>query len=137
MTQKTAQICVVGSANVDLTFRAARLPSMGETFPGDSFLLGYGGKGANQAVMAARMGAQVVLIAKIGKDLFGKGIRANLVREGIDAQFVSEDSTRPTGVAAIMLDPEGRNSILLVGGANMSLDEKDLDQASAAIEAAD
>src|SRR5262249_51563426 len=117
---KTMQpkICVVGSSNIDLTFRTARLPRPGETISGQAFQVGFGGKGANQAVMAARLGARVTVISKIGQDIYGADILRNYGTQGIEASFVSADAERSTGVAAIVVDDAARNCIIVVGGAN-------------------
>jgi ribokinase len=88
------RICVVGSANVDLTFRTSRLPRPGETVAGHSFHLGMGGKGANQAVVAARPGAQVSFVARVGNDTFGQEAIRRYKEEGIDTTFVRADRHR-------------------------------------------
>src|SRR5450432_3009565 len=105
------RICVVGSANVDLTFRTPRLPRPGETLAGESFHLGMGGKGANQAVAAARLGAQVSLVARVGNDAFGQEAIRRYQAEGIDTTFVRTDEHRPTGTAAIVVDDHAENCI--------------------------
>src|SRR5262245_3291993 len=92
----TRRITVVGSANRDLTFRAERLPRPGETVFGTSFYRGFGGKGANQAVAAARLGADVSLVGRVGTDEFGRAIREQLVLEGIDVSHLLDDPDRPT-----------------------------------------
>src|SRR4051812_35823973 len=115
------RITVVGSANMDLTFRAATLPRPGETVFGKSFARGFGGKGANQAVAAARLGATVSFVGKVGTDEFGQAIRAQLGREGIDVTYLSVDPERPTGTAAILVDDAGENAIVGVPGANLGL----------------
>src|SRR5262249_27159379 len=115
---KAPRICVVGSSNIDLIFRTTRLPRPGETLAGHGFRLDFGGKGANQAVMAARLGARVAMISRVGRDVFGEQTLANYRCEGIDAEHVSFDDTRPTGVASIAVDDEARNCILVVPGAN-------------------
>src|SRR5947209_56822 len=93
----TRRITVVGSANMDLTFRAGRLPRPGETVFGTSFCRGFGGKGANQAVAAARLGADVAFVGRVGADEFGAAIRDQLVREGVDVTYLLADPERPTG----------------------------------------
>ena len=108
------RICVVGSANVDLTFRAPRLPRPGETLAGHSFHLGMGGKGANQAVAAARLGAKVSLVARGGNDTFGMEALCRYQAEGIDTSFVRQDKNRPTGTAATVVDDEAENCIIVV-----------------------
>src|SRR5262245_59267052 len=96
-------ICVVGSTNVDLTFCTGRLPIPGQTLTRRFFHLGHGGKGANQAVMAALLGARVTMISKVGNDQFGEQARGNYRPFGIDVTYVVTDPARPTGVAGIMV----------------------------------
>jgi ribokinase len=121
-----ARITVVGSANVDLTFRAAKFPKPGETVFGTSFYRGFGGKGANQAVAAARLGATVSLVGRVGADEFGRAIREQLVREGVDVTHLLDDPDRPTGTAAILVDDAGENAIVGVPGANLGLTPADV-----------
>jgi ribokinase len=120
------RITVVGSANIDLTFRAARLPRPGETVFGTGFYRGFGGKGANQAVSAARLGADVAFVGRVGADEFGRAIRDQLAAEGIDVTHLLEDPDRPTGTAAILVDDAGENAIVGVPGANLGLTPEDL-----------
>src|SRR5262245_47492515 len=119
-------ITVVGSANIDLTFRASRLPRPGETVFGTGFLQGFGGKGANQAVTAARLGARVAFVGKVGADDFGKATREQLIREGINVTHLGIDPDRPTGTAAILVDDAGENAIVGVPGANLGLTPDDV-----------
>jgi ribokinase len=132
-----ARVCVVGSSNIDLTFSAARLPRPGETLPGHGFQLGFGGKGANQAVMAARLGAQAIMVSRVGRDVFGEQTLAHYRAEGIDTTYVRTDAERPTGVASIVVDDEARNCILVVAGANGALSPDDVRAAAEAIRSAD
>src|SRR5579872_5365682 len=97
-------VCVVGSVNVDLMFRTPRLPRPGETLAGKSFQRCFGGKGANQAVTAARMGAHVVMIARVGADSFATESIQNLSEHGVDVTHVLRDEHRPTGMASIAVD---------------------------------
>lgn len=127
------RICVVGSSNIDLTFRMPRLPHPGETLAGQSFQLGFGGKGANQAVMAARLGAHVTMVSRIGRDVFGEQTVHNYQRHGIDASHVLRDAEQPTGTAAIIVEDSGQNCILLVPGANAVLSPEDVRAAAAVI----
>jgi ribokinase len=120
------RICVVGSSNIDLTFRTSRLPRPGETLAGQAFQLGFGGKGANQAVMAARLGARVAMIARVGNDVFGEQTLHNFQQHGIDTTQVLRDAERPTGTAAILVEDSGQNCILIVPGANAALAPKDV-----------
>jgi ribokinase len=114
-------IVVVGSAMMDLTAYADVLPEPGQTLAGQLFTTGFGGKGANQAVMAAHCGAQVHFIGKLGDDVFGKAIAENFVKVGINSQFV-ETSATPNGVAHIWVDGNGENRIIIIPGANHEIE---------------
>ncbi len=127
------RICVVGSANMDLIARVPRLPHAGETLQGRSFHLVYGGKGANQAVMAARMGGAVTMVACVGKDVFGEGMLRNFQQYGIDTAHVRVDENRTSGVAPIFVDDQAQNVIVIVAGANGALSPSDVRAARAAI----
>jgi len=116
-----AVIAIVGSAMMDLTAYADVLPEPGQTLAGQLFTTGFGGKGANQAVMAAHCGAQVHFIGKLGDDVFGKAIADNFVKVGIDSQFVETSST-PNGVAHIWVDGAGENRIIIIPGANHEIE---------------
>src|SRR5262245_24203757 len=129
-------VCVVGSTNVDLTFRVAHLPRPGQTVPGRALLTGHGGKGANQAVMAARLGAEVVFLSAVGDDDFGRQALANLRGQGVDTTFVLV-RVESTGTAAILVDDAAANVIVVVPGANGLLSADDVRAARAAIESAD
>jgi len=122
-------IAVVGSANVDLTTFHDVFPKPGETIFGKSFDMGFGGKGANQAVAARFCGANVAMVAKVGKDLFGPATIKNFESLGIDARYVSTAEGVSSGVAPIFVDPEGQNRILVVKGANDFLAPQDVDAA--------
>jgi ribokinase len=124
------RITVVGSANMDQTFRADRLPRPGETVFGTDFYQGFGGKGANQAVAAARLGANVAFVGKVGDDDFGRATRKQLVAEGIDVTHLGIDRGRPTGTAAILVDSSGENAIVGVPGANLGLTPENVDDAA-------
>lgn len=128
------RVTVVGSANIDLTFRAAHLPRPGETVFGTAFYRGFGGKGANQAVAAARLGATVSFVGRVGADEFGRAIREQLVQEGIDVSHLLDDSDRPTGTAAILVDDAGENAIVGVPGANLGLTPEDVRAAAPLLE---
>jgi ribokinase len=132
-----ARVCVVGSSNVDLTFRTPRLPRPGETLAGTLFHLGYGGKGGNQAVMAARLGAQGSLVSRVGHDPFGEQLLRNYRTEGIDTTHVQLDADRHTGTAAIVVDDQAQNCIIVVPGANENLAPDDVRAAAGAIQRAD
>ncbi|MBO0812438.1 MAG: ribokinase [Microlunatus sp.] len=129
-------VCVVGAANIDLISYVPRLPELGETLHGSSFRTGFGGKGANQAVMAAKLGATVSLVTKVGEDDFGSETLDNLRRLGIDIGQVSRTDAAPTGVAPIFVDPAGKNAIVIVTGANDLLDAGDIAAARPAMRAA-
>jgi ribokinase len=116
-----AVIAVVGSAMMDLTAYADVLPEPGQTLAGQLFTTGFGGKGANQAVMAAHCGAQVHFIGKLGKDVFGNAIADNFVKVGINSDFVDRSQT-PTGVAHIWVDGNGENRIIIIPGANHEIE---------------
>lgn len=133
----SARICVVGSANVDLTFRAPRFPREGETLTGRSLHQGMGGKGANQAVAAARLGAEVTFVARVGDDAFGAEAIRRYQSERIDTRFVRQDVDQPTGTAAIVVDDQAENRIIVVPGANARLTPQDVRDASSEIERAD
>ncbi|HKB04167.1 MAG TPA: ribokinase [Gemmataceae bacterium] len=122
----TPRITVVGSANIDLTFRAARLPRPGETVFGTGYFQGFGGKGANQAVAAARLGARVSFVGRVGADEFGRATRDQLAGEGIDVSHLLTDPDRPTGTAAILVDDASENAIVGVPGANLGLTPNDV-----------
>jgi ribokinase len=133
----SCRICVVGSANVDLTFRTPRLPQAGETLAGHSLHIGMGGKGANQAVAAARLGAEVTFVARVGNDSFGEEAVSQYQAEGIDTSFVRQNASLPTGTAAIVVDDDAENCIVIVAGANAELSSVDVREASSAIQQAD
>jgi ribokinase len=137
MPSDPPRVCVVGSSNIDLTFRAARLPRPGETLAGSGLQVGFGGKGANQAVMAARLGARVAMVGRVGRDVFGEHMLANYREQGIDTTFVAVDASRPSGAAAIVVDDAARNCILVVPGANGALTPADVTAAAPAIRGAD
>ena len=134
---KVACVAVVGSFNMDLVFGAARLPEPGETVSGSAFGMFIGGKGANQAVAAARAGAHVEMIGRLGSDPFGKDVTAALEGEGIRLRYVVRDPHEGTGVAGIVVAIDGTNSIVVVPRANARLSEADVRKARSAIAAAD
>lgn len=134
----TVNICMVGSAMTDLVSRVPRLPGAGETLIGSSFSIGFGGKGSNQAVMAARLGAKVSVVVKLGKDVFGENYLKNYQEQGIDTSYVLFDETRFSGVAPIAVDDNtGQNSIVIVPGANDGLSPADIRASRSAIDNAD
>lgn len=131
------RIAVVGSANVDLTTFSDRFPRAGETIFGNRFDLGWGGKGANQAVAARRCGAEVAMVARVGDDLFGPATIENFRAQGIDATHVRIVEGVSSGVAPIFVEPNGQNRIIVVKGANDRLTPADVDAARAVLEAVD
>jgi len=125
----TIPIYVIGSSNTDMVIRTQKLPRPGETVMGTDFIINPGGKGANQAVAAARLGSQITFIARVGNDLFGKQALEHFQRENIDTSFVSIDSKHPSGVALIGVDAHGENSIMVAPGSNAHLDVESVGQA--------
>ncbi len=126
-------IVVVGSSNTDLIIKTGRIPAPGETIIGGEFITAAGGKGANQAVAAARLGATVSFVARVGKDDFGRRATDNFKREGMDTRFVYSDGSAPSGIAIIIVDKKGENSIVVASGANATLSPSDVDRAMPAI----
>ena len=133
----TGRLTVVGSANMDLIIRAPHIPQPGETILGCDFATVPGGKGANQAVAASRLGASVRMVGRVGRDSFGGALLERLAADGVDHAFVLQDDVAATGVALIVVDDAGRNSIVVASGANMRLSAADVDAADAAIADAD
>jgi ribokinase len=119
-------ILVVGSSNTDMVAKTERLPVPGETVLGGAFIMAAGGKGANQAVAAARLGGEVVFIAKVGDDVFGRQAVESFGREAIDASYVVTDAVNPSGVALITVDARGENCIVVASGANANLMPRDV-----------
>jgi ribokinase len=126
MTRRRPKIIVVGSANTDMIVRVTRIPRPGETVLGGEFMTAAGGKGANQAVAAARLGGRVSFIGRVGCDSFGKSAIATLKRDGIDTRAVTHDAARPSGVALIFVADHGENSIAVASGANAALSARDI-----------
>ena len=133
----TARVTVVGSLNMDLIVRAPRIPRPGETIIGRGFHVAPGGKGANQAVAAARLGAQVSLVGRVGQDSFAADLLANLKAAGVNHTYVSQDAETATGVALIEVDDAGQNSIVVAAGANMRLGPAEIEAARGVITGAD
>ncbi len=131
------RIAVVGSANIDLTTFTAQFPKPGETIFGQKFDLGFGGKGANQAVAARLCGADVFMVARVGSDLFGPATIENFKKLGIDATHVKQVEGLSSGVAPIFVDPSGQNRILVVKGANDAIKAADVDAAAETLKKAD
>jgi len=124
------RIAVIGSANTDLTTFTDVFPRPGETLFGKNFAMGFGGKGANQAVAARLCGAEVLMVAKVGGDLFGRATIENFASFGIDTTHVRVIDDAPTGVAPIFVGPDGQNRIIVVKGANDRLTPADVDAAA-------
>jgi ribokinase len=127
----------VGSANIDLTTFADRFPKPGETIFGQRFDLGFGGKGANQAVAARLCGADVFMVARVGSDLFGPATIENFKKLGIDTTHVRQVEGLSSGVAPIFVEPDGQNRILVVKGANDALKPADVDAAAEMLKSTD
>jgi ribokinase len=134
---KRPRIAVVGSANIDLTTFAERFPKPGETIFGQNFNLGFGGKGANQAVAARLCGAEVFMVARVGSDLFGPATIENFRKQGIDATHVKVVQGLSSGVAPIFVEPSGQNRILVVKGANDAIKPTDVDAAGEMLKSVD
>ena len=127
---------VVGSSNTDIIIRVPRIPRAGETVLGGKFFTAAGGKGANQAVGAARAGGKVALIARVGRDTFGDQAIAGLLRDRIDVSRVFRDKRTASGVALIFVAQDGENSIAVAGGANAKLSPSDVKKAAGVIRSA-
>lgn len=129
-------IIVVGSLNMDLVVRAPRHPQVGETILGNDFRMIPGGKGANQAVAAARLGAQVKMVGRVGADAFGEVLVERLRQDRVDTRFIKKDSEKPSGVALIVVSEAGDNSIVVASGANGQLSMADVTEAEEVFEGA-
>ncbi|MDO4586320.1 MAG: ribokinase [Planctomycetia bacterium] len=135
--RRKSKIVVVGSSNTDMVVKSDRIPVPGETVVGGTFVLAAGGKGANQAVAAARLGADVTLVARVGDDMFGKQAIDNYQKEGIDTTYIQKDRLHATGVALILVDEKGENLISVASGANYFLSPDDVKKAADVIRSAD
>ena len=124
---KGQKIIVVGSSNTDMVVKSNHLPLPGETVLGEQFIMNPGGKGANQAVVAARLGGEVAFVARVGDDLFGKQAIEGFASHQIDTQFITKDPHSASGVALILVDQKGENSISVALGANKNLEKQDLE----------
>lgn len=133
----TEQVTVVGSLNMDLVIRSPHIPQSGETIIGSDFQTIPGGKGANQAVAAARLGAEVNMVGRVGKDAFADVLLENLASSGVESGFVRRDPASATGVALIVVDDAGENIIVVASGANMQLSEADVESAAHVISSSD
>lgn len=131
------KILVVGSSNTDMVIKTHKFPAPGETILGGRFLMNAGGKGANQAVAAARLGGVVAFVGKIGDDIFGKQAVQQLEDEGINVDFVAVDPENPSGVAMITVDRNAENSIVVAPGSNGTLTSADFDKATTKLDESD
>jgi ribokinase len=121
------RIVVIGSSNTDMVVKTKSLPSPGETVLGGTFFMNPGGKGANQAVTAARLNGNVTFVTKLGNDLFGEQARILFAKEGIETKYIIMDRKNPSGVALITVDERGENSIVVAPGSNGALSAYDID----------
>ena len=126
LATRTPRILVVGSANMDLVVKAPRLPRTGESLLGSDFQMVRGGKGANQAVACARLGAETWMLGRVGTDAFGDNLRQGLSGNGVNTSCVRRDPEAPSGIAIIIIDADGDNSIVVAPGANMRGQAEDL-----------
>ena len=126
MKDPISEIVVIGSLNMDLVVKTLRIPGPGETLHGNEFHMIPGGKGANQAVAAARLGARVSIIGRVGQDSFGEILCKNLVADRVDTANLQHDPVAPTGVALIMVEGSGENRIIVVSGANREVSPQDV-----------
>ncbi|KAM8945337.1 ribokinase [Pelodytes ibericus] len=136
MDQGRERVVVVGSCMTDLVSVTPRLPKAGETIHGSKFFIGFGGKGANQCIQAARLGAKTAMVCKVGKDSFGNDYIENFKKNKVSTDYVGQTAAAATGAASIIVNSEGQNAIVIVAGANLLLDSADLKNASDTINAA-
>ncbi len=130
MADNRPKITVVGSSNMDLVVKSQRIPVVGETILGGDFIMVPGGKGANQAVAAAKLGAEVFFVARLGRDIFATHSLANFKNVGVSTKYVLQTDDAPSGVALIMVDEKGNNSIVVAPGANARLTRQDVQSAA-------
>ena len=130
MTGKRPRVGVVGSSNVDVVTYVERMPVWGETIAAPRFEMSFGGKGANQAVAAAKLGAEVVMVSKVGDDLLGENVLGNFAALGVDTKHVGRVAHQSTGTATILVNEAGENFILIVKGANGDLTPADVEAAA-------
>jgi ribokinase len=133
----SANIVVAGSSNTDMIIKVPHIPKPGETILGGTFSTAAGGKGANQAVAAARAGGSVSFVARVGDDMFGEEAIKGFQKDGLNIDHVIIDKTAPSGVAEIFVAEDGENSIAVASGANLILSEKDIEAAADVISQAD
>lgn len=132
-----SKIVVIGSSNTDMVVKTSRFPKPGETILGGTFFMFAGGKGANQAVAAARMGGNVVFVGKVGNDIFGKQAIEGFQKEKINTNYISTDTEKASGTALIIVNEAGENNIVVASGSNDTLSEEDILKASTEIENAE
>ncbi len=132
-----SKIVVIGSSNTDMVVKTSRFPNPGETILGGTFFMFAGGKGANQAVAAARMGGDVVLVTKVGNDVFGKQAIEGFQKEKINTAYISTDHDKASGTALIIVNEAGENKIVVAPGSNDTLSEEDILKATSEIEEAE
>lgn len=123
-------VLVIGSLNMDLVAKTSRLPEKGETVLGDELLRIPGGKGANQAVSASKLGSKTWILGKVGTDNYGTALKKNLEKQGVDLNYLLEDAEAQTGCAVINVDREGNNTIVVIPGSNHRITSSDLDSAN-------
>jgi ribokinase len=133
----SSKIVVVGSSNTDMIIKVSHVPVPGETIIGGTFSTAAGGKGANQAVAAARAGGDVTLVGRVGEDMFGRKAKDGFVKDSINVDHVISDKDAPSGVALIFVGEDGENSIAVASGANANLSPSDVESAGDAISSAD
>ncbi|KAM4692715.1 ribokinase isoform 1-T2 [Discoglossus pictus] len=133
MAAEIPEVIVVGSCMTDLVSVTPRLPKAGETIHGTKFFIGFGGKGANQCIQAARLGAKAAMVCKVGKDSFGDNYIENFKKNKVSTDFAGQTADAATGAASIIVNAEGQNAIVIVAGANLLLDSEDLKKASGVI----
>lgn len=130
---RTPRVVVVGSSNTDMVIRSPRLPRPGESVVAGQFYMAAGGKGANQAVAAARAGAAVTFVAKLGRDVFGDEALAGFRRAGLECRWIARDANAPSGIALILVAEDGENLISVALGANLRLTPAEVERAAPAI----
>ena len=131
------KIIVIGSSNTDMVIKSSKLPAPGETILGGNFLMNPGGKGANQAVAAVRLGGDTTFITKTGNDIFGKQAVQQFEKEGIHSEYIATDPDNPSGVALIMVDDHGENCISVALGSNGTLNPMDIYKAEKQIKSSE
>ena len=133
----SSKIVVIGSSNTDMLVTSDKLPEHGETIIGGEFIMNPGGKGANQAVAAARLGGNITFISKVGNDIFGNQAIGNLKNEGIRTEYIIQDPNSPSGVALIMVNKKGENCISVAPGANGKLLPEEIEKCKSIIDRSD